>query len=383
MRLLFDIPRLSERPLGMQVYIEHVLEAILESAPPKWQFNVHTMGLRGMDSHRQRLQTIDRHSRAKRSELLLPQRMYEYLLDTQACRLLRNLFPADIIHSFGWRKLPPSKARLVLTIQDVIPIRLSEGDPQFVERIRTILTQLARRADKIITISEFSKSEIIDILGAQPEKIDVIPDGVDRDWFKPLAESEVTRAKDCLTRLCIPSPYLLHIGGAAKRKNRINLIKAFEILKERYKVPHSLVFAGSALDSECTQLVAAAGCKDQILSIGYLTRTDALHVLQQADALVFPSTYEGFGLPPLEAMSCNVPVAMSNAASLPEVGGSAAVYFDPHSPEEMSAAVWQIVSRPEVRRTCIDAGVARSREFTWQNNAARTIAIYKKFSHVN
>jgi len=379
MKVLFDIPRLQQSPLGMQVYIEHVIGGILDQAPSDWHFSLQTMGLRSLQSHRQRLQLIDIEHRVRSNHLLLPQTIFEKALQFGLSAPLRCLFDVDLVHSFGCRQLPKMKSKaLVVAIQDVIPIKLREGPPQFIQHVHATLASLIQQADAIVTISDCSKGDIVEVFGVDPNKIEVIADGVDTDHFRPIQEAEQETARECLARHRVKQPYFLHVGGNPPRKNRPNLIRAFDLLKSQRQLPHHLVLAGAAtLDDESRRCIEASSFRDDIINLGYISTADALMILQQAHALVFPSTYEGFGLPPLEAMSCGVPVALSNASALPEVGGNAAVYFDPTNVEEISDAMWQLTADSALRAHCIQSGLARSRKMTWTKNAQQTLSVYR------
>jgi glycosyltransferase involved in cell wall biosynthesis len=378
-KVLFDIPRLQENPFGMQVYTEQVLRALLSNAPPGWQFSIRTMGLKGRRAHSRRLERIDPAGKARNEHLMMSQRVYDYLLALRADPLLRQSLKADLLHSFGWRALPSVSCPLVVTIQDVIPLKMREGSPEFIDHVHRLLSGLVRQADAIITISHSSQQDIVEWLGADEAKFEVIANGVDSEFFTPLQDHELVEGRHCLERLKVKSPYLLNIGANVPRKNKVNLIKAFEILKQRHRVPHQLVLAGGArLDDACQKAIETSSARDHILNIGYVSDIDALRLLQQADVFVFPSTYEGFGLPPLEAMSCGTPVAMSNTSALPEVGADAAVYFDPLDPEAISESIVHLLSDQTRRRECITSGILRSRSMTWTSNAQKTLAVYKK-----
>jgi glycosyltransferase involved in cell wall biosynthesis len=377
MKVVFDVPQFVERPLGMQVYTEHVIKEILQSSPADWRFSIQTVGWRGRHSHSERMRQVVNSHKAVSSCVPVPLRFYEKFVRMDFANIAAHLYHADIVHSFGWRTLPKTKAPVVVTIQDVIPIRLLEGDRQFIERTKAILSSLVKQAAAIITISKFSRQEIADVFGISESLIDVIPDGVDLRRYKPITPEE--RSGSSLEKLGVTRPYFLHKGGSTKRKNKPNLIRAFDLFKQEHKTNHQLVLAGGdSLDDESTQVLAQCTHARDVLNVGYVSAEDSVKLLQLAEALVFPSTYEGFGLPPLEAMACGVPVAMSNISSLPEVGGDAAVYFDPYKPEEIAEALRQLTWDRELRDKCIASGLERSRTMTWERNAKSTIDVYNR-----
>lgn len=363
----------------MQIYVENVLKAILKCAPPDWDISVCASGIRERNVHFERCRLIDPTKRARWSLLPIPKTVQEHLLElTGSYPCSQHLRNADIVHSLGGLPLPNKISPIFSTIQDVIPLRLNEGGPSFVESVRRHLTRLAAQSTKIVTISQFSKAEIVDILQVDPAKITVIPNGVDLSRYKQLAPKEHQNADLRLHELGIRRPYLLHLGGAPPRKNAARVVAAFDLLKAQHNVPHQLVFAGAnKMIDEVEQKIASSKYKGNIVKKGYLADADALLLLQRADLLVFSSTYEGFGLPPLEAFACGVPVALSNAASLPEVGGQAAVYFEPTNVEDMVRAIYDLISNTALRQRCVEDGLARSAQFTWERNARATLDLYK------
>jgi len=379
MKVILDVPQFVERPLGMQVYTEHVIKEILKSSPADWRFSIQTVGWRGRHSHSTRMRQVVDSSKAESRCVPVPLRFYEKFVKLDVANIAAHLYHADVIHSFGWRMLPKTRAPVVVTIQDVIPIRLLEGDHQFIERTKAILGSLIKQAAAIITISDFSRREIAEVFGISESRIDVIPDGVDLRRYKPITPEAEADGVASLMKLGITRPYFLHKGGSTKRKNKPNLIRAFDRFKKEHKTDHQLVLAGGdSLDDESSQALADCAHARDVLNVGYVTADDSVRLLQLAQALVFPSTYEGFGLPPLEAMACGVPVAMSNVSSLPEVGGEAAVYFDPYSPEEIADALWRISTDNALRVKCVKSGLARSQAMTWERNARSTIDIYNR-----
>ncbi len=377
MMVALDIPRLAPQPLGLQVYIESVVKAIIENAPSDWDVTLTSAGTRGKSEHFERLLAVDPAHRATWRFSGVPQTVQAKLLPILNYHGNKNaLLKADIVHSFSALPLPTGIQRLIVTVQDLIPLRLGEGGTQFVEMARKNWNALLPDAAKIITISEFSKREIIDILGIEPTKICVIPNGVNAHHFKPLSADQFSIADNRLENLGVKGPYLLHIGGSATRKNAARIVDVFNKLKEK-GVPHRLIFAGAnrILDELATR-INASKYKDLITTLPFLAQDDALLLLQRADVLIFPSVYEGFGLPPLEAMSCGVPVSLSTAASLPEVGGDAVSYFDPLDEEDMTNAVLRLIEDRQFRTQCITRGLCRSKLFSWDLNARATLNLY-------
>ena len=283
----------------------------------------------------------------------------------------------DLIHSFGERRLHIARnSRLVLSVQDMIPITLSEGSSEFIAEVRARLTSLVRQATVIITISEFSKREICKTLNVPEEKIVIIPNGLDHDWFNLCDPKSLSASKQRISQLKISPPYIAYFGGTTQRKNLNRLITAFGRLTAKPDFQYDLILVGQPLPSDSSALIQKLGITERVRSLGYLSPVDALSVLRCAEATVYPSTYEGFGMPPLESIACGIPVAASNASSLPEVLGDAPVYFDPLEPESIEQAVTDVLFDDDVRKRCTDRGVAQASTYTWSSNASKTICIY-------
>ncbi len=268
--------------------------------------------------------------------------------------------------------------RLIVTIQDVIPFRFEE-QPNYSEvrqHLAKTVGQMKSDIRSIITISEFSKKEISEVFNLDPNLISVIPDGVDHDWFKPIDEVAIHKTRNALSGIGINKPYILFLGGSVPRKNLSKLVTAFAIASAEHNLDHQLVIAGSPLRQELSDQINASPFKHKIVATGYLSNNLCLQLIQTAELLVFPSLYEGFGLPPLEAMACGVPVASSNAASLPEVCGDAALYFDPTSEEGMADCIGTLASDIAIRRQCMQRGLERAQHFSWTTMSRKTLSLY-------
>ena len=206
-------------------------------------------------------------------------------------------------------------------------------------------------------------------------RIRVIPLGV-RDCFHPLPKAEDPGG--LLRRLGLDCDYILAVGSLEPRKNLPRLLKAFQILRENYRIPHILALAGPEGWYSDGVLEAVRELRlEQAVRITGFVEDGMLNLLyNRAAVLVYPTLYEGFGLPPLEAMAAGCPVAVSNSSSLPEVVGDAGLYFDPEDPEAMASAVHRILDSPELRSKLVQSGLNRARNFAWQKSAERMLAVY-------
>ena len=217
-------------------------------------------------------------------------------------------------------------------------------------------------AARIIAVSKNTKKDLMRIYSVPSEKITVIHEGV-------AACHSSACGNPVATKYNLPdTKYLLFIGRLEERKNIAGIIQAFEILKDRYKIPHKLILAGRFGYGEkiiCHRLSAGEYTKD-ILCLGFVGDAEKWELLKNADIFLFPTFYEGFGLPILEAQHVGVPVVTSDSSSLPEVGGEAAVYCDPTEPVSIAEAVYSIINNPTQKKDLIEKGLENVKRFSWE-----------------
>ncbi len=234
------------------------------------------------------------------------------------------------------------------------------------------LSRAVSRAAKIITVSEFTKQDIRSYFGYDPKKIVVTYEAVD-----PFPETMVD-VPAVLQKYDIRQPYLLYVGNAYPHKNLEKLIALLHELPAAQKTLQ-LVIIGKAdyFQNRIRQLVHDAGIGNRVRFPGYVPDTELGVLYQQAHAFIFPSLYEGFGLPPLEAMAYGTPVLSSDAACMKEILGKAALYFNPNATRGMLAALQQLESTPELRSQLIAAGKQQVAQYRWQNLAESTLRVYR------
>jgi glycosyltransferase involved in cell wall biosynthesis len=233
---------------------------------------------------------------------------------------------------------------------DVQHLDLPQMFPRSEQRFRSVAWhRSARGAQRVIVMSEFVRGRAVEKLGLDPERVRVIPLGLDHDELQPGAGER--------------EPFLLYPARRWPHKNHARLFEAFALLR-RERPELRLVLTGGGDFSDVPDGVEARG---------HVPRTEVVSLMQRASALVFPSLYEGFGLPPLEAMACGCPVASSNAASLPEVVGDAARLFDPRNAVAIAEAIRDALADPA---PWIERGLARAAQFSWDETARETDAVY-------
>ncbi len=237
----------------------------------------------------------------------------------------------------------------------------------------------ARRADALISISEFTKKDLVELWKIDPRKIEVIPDGIDEERF---AKTDPAQGRAALTkRFSLPEKYFLYIARLDHpSKNHVNLLEAFRIFRERSDSDCGLVLAGSKWYSADVIFARTEelGLKDSVVFTDFVADADMPALISGAAVFVFPSLFEGFGIPPLEAMAAGVPVACSNVAAIPEVVGDAALTYDPRQPERIAEALLRITGDDGLRRSLIEKGEKRAAQFTWDNTARATVEFFDR-----
>jgi glycosyltransferase involved in cell wall biosynthesis len=260
----------------------------------------------------------------------------------------------------------------ILTIHDVIPLRLPHTTPDNRSEMLRRLRTGARLANKIVTVSEASKADICGDLGVTPEKVVVTYQSAD---IAPLNDSERGQTPAVLDRHGLkPQRYILFVGAIEPKKNLGRLIEAWLAIDT--DIP--LVIAGRKawLWEKEIALAQGAAAKGRVLFLDYVPSSDLPHLYAGALFLAFPSLYEGFGLPPLEAMISGCPVLTSNVASLPEVCGDAALYVDPMSPADIRNKLTRLLGDADLRTRLAQAGVAQAQKFSAAAYAERLKTVY-------
>ena len=283
----------------------------------------------------------------------------------------------DIIHDpTGSCPILLAPTYRVVTIHDVIPYLYPQTSTRLDRWIyRYWLPWAVQHVDVIITVSQQSRKDILHFLPVSPDKVMVIPEAAD-SRFRPLPDDVVASV---LQRYDIPKPYILYVGSLAPRKNLPRLLRAYARVREWHPA-WRLVIVG-ARKWKTTPIFATVQqleLEPYVHFTGYVADEDLPALYNGADLFVFPSLYEGFGLPVLEAMACGTPVITSNTSSLPEVAGDAALLVDPHDVEAIAAAMHRVLTDPDLARKLRKKGLARASQFTWERTARETIAVYEK-----
>ncbi len=287
---------------------------------------------------------------------------------------------SDLLHFPNFIARPFNKGKAVVTIHDLSFVRY----PQFAEKknldyLNHWIPDSVKRASRILVVSEFTKQELIDIYDVPEEKVVVAHNGVRSD-FVPV--NDAARVAALREKYQLPDKFALAVGTLEPRKNYSLLVKAYQVLKKSHKKCPPLIFVGppgwNKEYERLKKMVAEKKLEKSIRFLFYVDDEDMVPFYSAATTLLFPSVYEGFGLPVLEAMACGTPVICSNAASLPEVAGSAAITLPPDNPEEWAEALTLFWEDESKQKEMAEKGLVQSKKFTWQQTAEKTLEAYEQ-----
>ncbi len=361
MKIAFDLRRIGNPGIGR--YMKCLAESVIAQAPE----HEYLLILPPQSEHLVHAPNAQK--------LCTGLKYYSFREQFELPRILSR-YKVDLLHSphFLLPLLRPCPA--VATIHDVIYLACPEDLPSFAGRLyyRTMMNACSRMATRIVTDSEHSKAEIIRYLNADPEKIEVVYPAVD-----PFFQSKPGPADFASTRskFGIDRDYMLCVGIYKLRKNHAGLLKAFQLLLKG-GIQSQLVIAGPMAEGEpvLRGLAQELGIAQHVILTGFVTDADLRALYSGARVYVCPSLYEGFGFTVLEAMACGTPVICSSSTSLPEVAGKAALYFDPHKPEEMAVQLRTAFSDDTARASLIANGRSNLLRFSWEETARQTLAVY-------
>ena len=293
---------------------------------------------------------------------------------------LLNSYHLDIVHFTNFNHPIFYRGKFVITIHDmtmtILPAKGKQMSAISSFFYNLVFNNGARKSKKIITDSQNTKNDLKRILKIKDKKISVIHLGIDDNYFP---DRDPQKLKELKTKYKITKPYLLFVSQWRPHKGINNLVKSFEILNDRFKITDlELVITGKPNPQfpEIEKRINHSPLRSRIITPGFVEENDMVPLYSNAEAFVFPSIYEGFGLNPLEAIACGAPVATSNKSSIPEFCGKAALYFDPYDPEDIALKTHTLLSNQKLRQDLINRGFENLKRFSWQKMAKETLGIY-------
>ena len=284
----------------------------------------------------------------------------------------------DIIHGTNFNVFPYKKSLKVITLYDLTFLRYPEYVDQVVAKYAQRVKQCLQWTDLVITISQSTKQDVINYLQISPDKIHVTP--LASRYHPNYLSLEI---QEKLKRSCeydFSVPYILFVSTIEPRKNITALINAFNYLKQKYKIEHNLVLIGKKgwRYEPIFQGIAESSYQKNIYHLDYLSDDLVALFYTLAEVFVYPSHYEGFGLPVLEAMNLGTPVIASNTSSLPEVVGDAGLLINPDETIELAEAIWQVLNNSHLQQDLTIKGQKRAQNFSWHKTAKETLKAYSK-----
>lgn len=375
-KVAIDVTPIRAKPSGIGVYIYNLIQALIKLQSEKnfslslaYQPSIKKW-LRGDFIFSEQTKfNLDTHS------LPLP-----VTLTTLLARFPNPILPylesyldaPDLLHGTDHFVYPSRKSRNILTIHDLTFIKYPQYVNSIVKTYYPRLQQCLKWSDLVITFSENTKSEISHYFKISPEKILITPQA------SKFTESAILENQQI--NYDFSKPYFLFVSTLEPRKNIINLIKAFNHLKKQQKIPHKLVLIGQKGWSYqgILEAIFTSPYAEEIHHLDYLSDQLVALFYSKAEVFVYPSYYEGFGLPVLEAMTLGTPVITSNASSLPEIAGDAALLINPQDYLEIAEAMFRVINDTQLRQELIQRGKARSKLYTWEKTAQATLKVYQR-----
>lgn len=375
MRIALDYTAGIRQKAGIGVYARKLVAAMLEQDSS----NQYTFLTSGRPTQEYPFPTA---KNAKGRSVLVPDRYlnvlwYRWRLALPPAQLFTG--PANIYHGLDF-VLPPlvGKTRKVVTVYDLAFLEHPEyAVPSLAAYLKKVVPESVAAADVVATISHEVSRTLIEHFKTPREKLIVIPCGVEA-YFRRITDPILLGATR--NKFALKHPLVLGVGTLEPRKNHIGLIKAFHQAQQHKNGPAMLAIAGGKgwLYEETQQLVADLKLEQKVRFLGRVTDHELVTLYSMADAFAFPSFFEGFGIPPVEAMACGAPVITSNVSSLPEVAGDAAILIDPHNIDEMAAAIARVIGNKQLQEELRQKGYEQVKQYTWATSAQKMLSVYQR-----
>ena len=377
MRIAIDYTAAIRQGAGIGNYVRSLVEAMLAQDSSN-QYTLLTSG------HPTREYPFPRAANVRGRSIFIPDRYLNVLWYRWRLPIHATLFTGlvDIYHGPDF-VLPPinGKVRKIVTVHDLAFLEHPEyAVPQLAAYLKKVVPEAVAAADVVAAVSQTTSQTLIDYFHTPPEKITVIPNGI-RSYFRRITDPILLAATR--HKFGLKHPLVLGVGTLEPRKNHPGLIKAFhkaQSAAQKKHRPAMLALAGGPgwLYDETQQLIAKLKLENKVRFLGRVSELELITLYSMADVFVFPSFYEGFGVPPIEAMACGAPVITSNTSSLPEVVGDAALLIDPHNSGELAGAILRVLENEQLRDELRQKGYARAQHFTWPKSASKMLSVYQQ-----
>ena len=349
---------LSEQSGGVKQYIESITSALLKIDKMNEYYIFH-------NNHNH----VDKFPSAKNIVLESSNKMiWDYFLLTKALRkhqLDVVIFPKNVVPFFV-------DAKSIIVVHDLAYFMPELNAYSLIDTIymKHMIKSSLKRADGVISVSQNTKSDIIKLIGTDENKIKVVYEAADSKYKITI---DIIKLKEIKAKYKLCDKFIFYSGSLSPRKNMVRFLLAYDKIKA--KIPHKLVLTGgrSWNDKDVYEIINQMG--ESVIKLGYVNDEDMPFVYNLADLFVYPSLYEGFGLPPLEAMACGCPVITSNTSSIPEVVGEAGVMVDPYNIEDLAKAMYKVLTNAKLKEDMVEKGLHRAKHFNWDKCAKETLDV--------
>ena len=313
----------------------------------------------------------------KRRLPLLPGENFKHKRDRFRFQPEKSLKGADIVQTSSYDMIPPEGSKMVVTVHDVVPFFFPEGyDSSYIKKYPEYLKKALDRTSAIAVDSCNTKRDLEDRFPEFSSRIKVIYPGKPLD-MRPIDNPDKDRLK---AKYNIDKDYILYVGSIEQRKNVNSLIKAFYSLKKEKDIPHILVIVGKEGwgGEKILEEIDKLGIKSEVRITDYITRSDLVQMYNASSVFVYPSLYEGFGLPILEAFSCGTPVITSSTSSCGEIASSAAIRVDPENIEILKHSIFKVLTDKVLSDELKIKGIERSKDFSWSRAAGLFLELFEE-----
>lgn len=314
----------------------------------------------------------------------LPDRVFDWMFAKGASRIAEAFYFRNIDAYISTCYFTPElkKSAVISFVYDLSPLCTQTFPPDYRQSFFNLVRRTVERSSYLLTISECSKRDLINHFDFNPDRIDVIYPGAEDD-FKPLNQDKLA---PILKKYGVDCEYILYVGIRGKHKNVTTLLEVFSRLKREVRLPHKLVFCGrrdfsnDETETAIKNIITRDQLENEVILTGFVPDEDLPAIYNGAALFVFPSLYEGFGMPPLEAMACGVPVIVSDSSSLPEVVGDAGIKVDPKNQKEMFQSIREVLENENLRKDMRTKGLQRAKMFSFERSARNFLDVIERWA---
>ncbi|MBD2501056.1 glycosyltransferase family 4 protein [Anabaena azotica] len=382
LRIVVDATPVEPKPSGVGFYVANLIDE-LDKLQTVENFQLGVVYQPGLKNWLKRDFSFPENLKRYTKNFLmpLPVRISDLLINLEfkpSLSYFEKYFGTpNVLHGTNYSVYPCNNSLKVMNIYDLTFIKYPNYTDSVVKTYTKKVKRCLKWTDLILTISESSKRDIIEYLQVEPKKVYVTPLA---SRYRPnFLSKDIANDLEKKINYDFSKPYLLFVSTIEPRKNIISIIAAFDFLKKNYKIEHQLVLIGKKGWSyeSIFATIENSPWKSEIHHLDYLSDELVALFYSKADVFVYPSHYEGFGLPVLEAMTLGAPVITSNTSSIPEVTGDAAILIDPDEPVQLAEAILKVISDFQLRQDLITKGRERAKLFSWERTAKETLNAYK------